>query len=174
MRFWLPAALLLLLEAISFAATACPGCQEIASAPPSGIFVLVRDSQESNRSLEIVAYYENESASPRRQPLRDSILIVEITNSTGLEVLRKTYTDANGTAAFSFTGWDKSCLNFKVLYCPYCLPADSDCAGFRQCLNFSHIESGAANAGEIEDAADANDDGKLDLTEAYVVRVDVM
>ncbi|MCI0503212.1 hypothetical protein L0Y65_00705 [Candidatus Micrarchaeota archaeon] len=158
MKLWLPAVLLLLFLMPSFHSdgnTECPECQEMVGAPSTGIFVLVHDSEPANRYLEVVAYYDNASASPRRQPLKDSILIVEITNATGLQVLQKTYTDGNGTAVFKFNDWDDSCLNFKVLYCPYCVPPESSCPGFSQCLNFSHIETGVASASEIDDAADA-------------------
>ncbi len=154
MKAWLPALLFLAMMPAAFPSS-CPGCEEIASAPPTGIFVLVHDSEAANRSLELVAYYENESASPRRQPLNDTILIIEVSNASGQLDLRKTYTDDNGTAWFSFSGLDKSCLSFKVLYCPYCVPPESNCSGFRQCLNLSRIQSDATDASGIQDAADA-------------------
>ncbi|MFH0885446.1 MAG: hypothetical protein V1861_07090 [Candidatus Micrarchaeota archaeon] len=133
----------------------CATCEELINAPQTGIFVLVNDIDSSNRYLNIVAYYENLSASPSRQPLNKTILLVELTSPTGNYVLQKTFTNENGTAKFSYTAYDSECLNFKVLYCPFCVPPEVECEGFMQCVDFGHLDTSATNADGVTTATDA-------------------
>ncbi len=133
----------------------CATCEELINAPNTGIFVLVNDIDSSNRYLNIVAFYENLSASPSRQPLKNTIVLVELTSPTGTYVLQKTYTDDNGTAKFRYTSYDDECLNFKVLYCPFCVPPEVECEGFKQCVEFGRLDTSATNADGITTATDA-------------------
>ncbi len=133
----------------------CATCEQLTVAPQTGIFVMLNDLDYSNQTIEIVAFYENASASPPRQPLHDTIVLVEVSNPTGLNELRKTYTDAEGKASFRFNAWNTTCLNFKVMYCPYCIPTDVECEGFKQCVKFANLDTEATNADGVDTASDA-------------------
>jgi hypothetical protein len=147
--------LISLLPAAYPGSTGCATCDELANAPQTGIFVLMNSSDASNQHIDIVAYYDNITASPSRQNLSNSILLIEVANTSGLYVVQKTYTNAQGKATFKFNQWNNSCITFKVMYCPYCVPTDIDCEGFKQCLNFSKIQTTANNSDQILPADDA-------------------
>jgi hypothetical protein len=103
---------------------------------------------DNDTELGIYAYYENLSVSPSRQPLYNYILLVHITNSTGLDEVFRVYTDNDGEASFNFGTWSDGCINFEVIYCPFCDPASPQC-GFEACLNYSGIETTATSVDGI-------------------------
>ncbi|MEW6723160.1 MAG: hypothetical protein AB1324_07890 [Candidatus Micrarchaeota archaeon] len=131
----------------------CATCEELAGAPQAGLFVLVRDTDPANQYVDIVAYYEDLTASPIRQPLNNSIIVIELINNTHQKTLKKVYTDQEGKASFRFNEWNDSCITFKAMYCPYCIPTDIECEGFQQCLDFGHIQTSADKSDDIDDAA---------------------
>jgi hypothetical protein len=141
------AALVLIALTASVFAQECISCEEMAGRPTAQILTV---NDDTAHVLEIYAFYENLSAEPSRQPINNTIIIVEMTNSTGLKELRKTYTNSEGKARFDFNTWKNGCITFKVLYCPFCDPTSPEC-GFAACLNFSLIETTAKNANEISD-----------------------
>ncbi|MFN7991141.1 MAG: hypothetical protein U0R44_03195 [Candidatus Micrarchaeia archaeon] len=153
--------LLTLFPAIHADSSTCATCSELINASTTGIFVEVRDADPTNQYIKITGYYNNVTASPSRQPLKDSIIVIQLTNSTTLNVLQKTYTDGNGSAKFKYNNWNHTCLNFKVMYCPYCNPPSANCTGFKQCLDFAQISTNATTADQITDAADAVQPGTL-------------
>ncbi len=120
--------------------TGCATCEELANAQQAGIFVATQTSDPANKYLQISAYYDDPTATPTRQPLANSILIVDISNLSGFHQMYKTYTDDKGNAGFNFNKWDGACINFRVMYCPYCLPTDVECEGFKQCINLAGID----------------------------------
>ncbi len=139
------AAFLIALSNVCFAAEPCIGCEELAGLPQAN---LLTEMREAETTLKITAYYENTSATPPRQPIQDSVLIVEITNSTGLKELYIIYTNDKGEAPFDFSAWSEGCINFKVLYCPFCIPDAPEC-GFIECLTFANIRTEAGYYGNI-------------------------
>lgn len=150
-------AALLLASGLGFADEPCIECEELAGAAQARIFTLMH---EENSTLEVIAFYENLSETPSRQPIRDSVIIIELTNSTDLKQLYKIYTDSEGKAYFDYSTWEQGCINFKALYCPFCVPAAPEC-GFLECLNFARIGT-AANyydniPGTIEELDDVLD-----------------
>ncbi|MEW6723159.1 MAG: hypothetical protein AB1324_07885, partial [Candidatus Micrarchaeota archaeon] len=157
MRLLSVALIFLFASSLSFTAEPpeCATCEELAGAPQAGLFVLVRDTDPANQYIDIVGYYEDLTASPIRQPLNNSILIVELINNTNQKALKKVYTDSDGRASFRFNEWNDSCITFKVMYCPYCIPTDVECEGFKQCLDFGKIQTTADKSDDIDDASDA-------------------
>lgn len=121
----------------SAADTGCPTCAGFAGKPQARVLLSL---DEPNNVVYAYVYYENTSASPPRQPVKDSVLLVEVTNATGLKMLYKTYTNGNGTARFNYTSWSQVCVNLKVLYCPFCAPGTTGCA-FDECLAYSKISN---------------------------------
>ncbi len=151
MRF---AFLFLLLIFIS-AAQECISCEEFANRPQANMVVLL---DKDNYILEANVYYENISQSTSRMPVSDSTLIVEMTNSSGFSRVYRIYTDGEGHAEFNFNDWSDGCMNFKVVYCPFCNPDENETAcGFAECLRFASINSSAGayqGSFAIEDAGD--------------------
>jgi len=144
--------LLLLFSSVIVFAGGCVTCTELLGMPQARLAVSM---DEQHKVIEVYASYENMSASPPRQPISDSIIIIELSNSTGLKELYKTYTDSTGKASFDFSDWGGACVNFRILYCPFCDPEAPTC-GFKECLNYSGIETNATNASEVEDAPGAS------------------
>ncbi len=139
-------ALVLLALASSIIASDCISCEEMSGKPQARILSV---NDDTAHTIDIYVYYENLTAPVSRQPINDSIMIIEMTNSTGLKELYKTYTDSNGSAHFDFTTWKNGCITFKVLYCPFCSPSSPEC-GFKACLNYSLIETDKDSADEID------------------------
>ncbi|MBI5228156.1 hypothetical protein HY988_06205 [Candidatus Micrarchaeota archaeon] len=138
---WKPFLLVLFLVLTSFTSFAaqpgCVTCNELASRPTAKIISYIDDV---NYNLMIVATYQNlTGAIPPIQPINNTILVIEVSNSTGLYEVYRTYTDKDGKATFDFSKWKDACVSFKVLYCPYCVPPTLECAEFKQCLKFSGI-----------------------------------
>ncbi len=136
---------LVLLLSASHAADVCIACEELGDAPDSNILTTL---DEENANLTAYVFYENLSASPSRQPIGDQALLIQLTNTSGLNELRRAYTNADGEAVFDFNEWAAGCINFKIVYCPFCIPASPEC-GFEACLNFSVIETDAKNIDEV-------------------------
>jgi hypothetical protein len=165
--------LLLVLATFSYGGAPCIACEQFSDTPQANIILLV---DEQSTALEANVYYENLTATPSRLPITDSALIVEISNSTGLSELYKIFTDDKGKAVFNYTQWKDGCVNFRVLYCPFCDPAavDETC-GFLECMNYANMPVTEGNydniAGEIEDAGDieaiGSPEGALS-TEKYI------
>ncbi|MEW6035689.1 MAG: hypothetical protein AB1529_03690 [Candidatus Micrarchaeota archaeon] len=137
--------LLLLLVPAVLAVEECISCEEMQGTPPARILNIL---DSSNQTIEIIAYYENYSATPSRQYINDSIIIIHMTNATGLDQLYKTYTNAEGKAYFDFGSWKDGCANFKILYCPFCAPGSPAC-GFKACLDYAQINTTATSADDI-------------------------
>lgn len=136
-RFFLAGILLCLLVSTSFAQE-CPTCANFQSKPYAKVLMSVDDT---NHIATITVSYENTSNSPSLLPVNDSIIIVELTNSSGFQPhIYKTYTLDNGVATFDFSPWSGACMNIKALYCPFCNGASSTC-GFQQCLAFAEIHN---------------------------------
>ena len=123
---------------------------------------------EPEQMLTAYLYYEDTSASPPRQPITDSVLIIELSNSS-YRAIYKTYTNTTGTAQFNFSKWAANgCINMRVLYCPFCRPDASECA-FAECLNYAKISAnksdydepylspGSAKITNVSDIYDASD-----------------
>ncbi|MBI5046408.1 hypothetical protein HZC07_01615, partial [Candidatus Micrarchaeota archaeon] len=129
---------LLLLSVPVFADNPCVQCQTLSSRPQARI-TSVMDS--NNKIIDIIANYDNLSAVPSRQPINNSIILIEVSNSSGLQpILYKVYTDSQGRARFDFSTWSGACVDFTILYCPFCNPNSPAC-GFIECLNFSGIRT---------------------------------
>ncbi|MDD5340202.1 MAG: hypothetical protein PHV13_03050 [Candidatus ainarchaeum sp.] len=138
---------LLLFASICFAqTTTCPTCDELTGRPQAQLTTLV---DGDNTTLEVTAFYENATATPARQPLNYTVLILQATPLTGIsgsDLLYRIYTNANGKATFDFasiiTANDTKgkCVNFKIVYCPFCLPESSSC-GFDACMNYARISA---------------------------------
>ncbi|MBU0532510.1 hypothetical protein KKB44_03380 [Candidatus Micrarchaeota archaeon] len=122
---------------LSFAPDTCIECEEFLGKPTANLIPLL---DETTHILELNVYYENVSASPSRIPITNTILIVEMSNSTGLLELWKIYTDDEGKATFDFSFRQDSCINFRVLYCPFCTPTSPGC-GFEECMRYANIET---------------------------------
>lgn len=137
---------LLLLCALAMLAYAeeCTTCEAFKDKPHAKILLSVQEhaGEAGDRTiLNMYAYYENFSAADPRQPVKDSILIIEATSPLGLKRLYKTYTNSNGSAKYDFTEHTGGgCINLKVLYCPFCKPGAEQCA-FDECLKFSKISN---------------------------------
>ncbi len=123
----------------------CIDCDELAGAPKANILLTM---DENNTELGIIAYYENLSVSPSRQPIDDYIILVHISNTTGLDEVFRVYTNDNGTATFNFGAWSDGCINFQAIYCPFCDPTSKQC-GFEACLNYSNIDVVATSVEDI-------------------------
>lgn len=113
--------LLFILSPVFADTSACPVCTDFANASHAHVMITV----DENQNAQVVAYYDNATASNPRPPVNDAIIILEFTNSTGLggpewKYIYKTYTDANGEATFSFQQFASACVNIKALYCPFC------------------------------------------------------
>ena len=115
----------------------CVACSELKNAPQAQILSLV---DEPSTTLESNLFYENVSDSPSRKPIANSIVIIELTNTTGPQGLYKAYTDEEGKIKFNFEEWSHGCINIKVLYCPFC-DINSPACGFSECLAYSKIHS---------------------------------
>ncbi|MBU0591428.1 MAG: hypothetical protein ABIJ10_07340 [Candidatus Micrarchaeota archaeon] len=131
----------------------CITCNELAD---SFQVHLLSELHEPENQFEVWAYYEDTSISPPRQPVNDSILIVEIRNVDGLSEIYKIYTDDAGNAIFDYEDWNDACINFKVLYCPFCLPDSEEC-GFRECLEYSSISTDSGTYTNIIGAVETID-----------------
>lgn len=133
--------LLMLLSVVVFSVSGCPitpdcpGCQLLQDALQASMFLSV-DSAAYNISATL--YYENLTASPPRQPIKDAVVIVHAYNESFKETYL-IYTDNSGVATFDFTAYKDRSLNFKFLYCPFTCPGSSQC-GFLHCLNYSGID----------------------------------
>ena len=134
--FVLCSLVLCLIASLSYAQD-CPSCDAFLNRPQAKVLVA---ADQDTHVAQINVYYDDSTATPSRQPVNDSIVLVELTNSSGLKYLYKTYTDSSGSATFDFTQWDKACVNIKILYCPFCNVAGGDC-GFAQCINYSNIHN---------------------------------
>src|SRR5512143_68958 len=155
--------LLMLLATAHAENTTCVECATFANA--SAAHVLPAYEDPPAQVLDINVYTEDFTASPSRQGVNNTIVIVEVTNSTSMRKIYKTYTNDSGTAKFDYGSVLPSnyngCINIKMLYCPFCNPNSSAC-GFSNCLNYSKISavpdyyegvSGAINsADDIPDA----------------------
>ena len=133
----LPAFALLILIASGFAVEPCASCKEFTGKPTARLIPLM---DEDNHTLTVYASYDNSSnITNPRQPLSNTILIVQLTNVTGFREIYKIYTDDNGSAFFDFTFRAKTgCTNFRILYCPFCTPGSPEC-GFAECINYSKL-----------------------------------
>jgi len=123
----------------------CISCEELENASDANILTSM---DEDAGLLEIYVFYENLSVSPSRQPVNDFVLLVQMSNSTGLNDLYRVYTDGDGAAIFDFNSRKSGCINFKILYCPFCDPASPVC-GFEACTNYSNIETTATSVDDI-------------------------
>ncbi|MBU0528096.1 hypothetical protein KKE92_06445 [Candidatus Micrarchaeota archaeon] len=123
----------------------CISCNELENASDANILTSMDDDAGI---LEIYVYYENLSVSPSRQPVSDFVLLVQMSNATGLNDLYRIYTDDEGAAIFDFNSRKSGGINFKILYCPFCDPSSEVC-GFEACLNYSNIETSATSVDEI-------------------------
>jgi hypothetical protein len=133
--------ILLVLAASSFANGECIACEEFVGKPQANIILML---DEQNNVLEANLYYENLSATPSRLPITDSTLLVELTNTEDLSELYKMYTDDEGKAVFDYTDWNASCINFRVLYCPFCDPEiPEEACGFLECMNYASMSTEA-------------------------------
>ena len=128
--------MLCILASLSYAQE-CPVCNDFLNRPQAKVLVGV---DQDTHVAQINVYYDNATATPSRQPVNDSTILVELTNSSGLKSLYKTYTDNSGEATFDFTQWAGACVNIKVLYCPFCDVAGGDC-GFAQCTAYADISN---------------------------------
>ncbi len=155
--------LLLLLPLVHSDNTTCIACATFANASQAHILPVIDDNA---KNLELNVYYEDINASPSRVPINSTIIIVEVTNSTGYRRIYKTYTDDQGKAIFNFgsalpNGYD-GCIDMKSLYCPFCDPSAPAC-GFGECLLYSKINgtagyySNSLNPAGIISAADIPD-----------------
>ncbi|MBD3210001.1 hypothetical protein GF318_01315 [Candidatus Micrarchaeota archaeon] len=154
---------LFLLSTLAFTGGVCVECEEFQDKPEANIILLADDE---NAILDAVVYYENFSESPSRKQIPSTILILELSNSSGVvnnkDALYKIYTDDEGKASFDFTEWKEGFLNFRVLYCPFCVPGSSeDDCGFMECMKFANIETESDTYGnfnqEIQNAEDIPD-----------------
>ncbi len=142
---------LVLLLSVSCAVEPCISCEQLGDAPDSNILTTI---DEDNANLTAYVYYENLSIKdtcpdcPTRQPIGDYALLIQLTNTSGLNELLRVYTNADGEAVFDFNEWKKGCINFKVVYCPFCDPASKEC-GFEACLEYAVIETDAKNIDEV-------------------------
>ena len=131
----------------------CPDCKSLENAPKASMF-LSTDTKEY--ILSATVYYENLSASPQRQPIADSTVIVYIYNYSFNNTYR-IYTNAKGVATFNFSSYKDSSFNLKVLYCPFtCMSPDpgySKC-GFLQCLDYAGINCTLATC-QVTDISNA-------------------
>lgn len=142
MRFFLLMLCILMLPVFAANDTEeCPGCAEFRGKPQASLLLSLA---EGTNDVGVYMYYENTSAFPARQPIQNSIILVELSNVTGWRVLFKVYGDENGTAKFSFKNWNTSCMDIKVVYCPFCKPGVEAC-GLEQCLNYGKIPNDLAN-----------------------------
>jgi hypothetical protein len=139
LKSWIsPLLLILVMASVVCAADDCPDCKDFLNNPHAKVIMTL---DETTQNAEIVVYYENFTATPARQPVGDSIIIVELTNTSGdLRQLYKTYTDADGKALFNYADFAKPCVNIKALYCPFCTGGGTEC-GFAQCLSYSKIHN---------------------------------
>jgi hypothetical protein len=149
--------LFILMLMSSVFSSACIACDELKDAPNANI-LLTMDT--NNTELGIVTYYENLSVSPSRQPISDYIILVHLTNTTGLDEVYRVYTDSEGMATFNFGAWSDGCINFEAIYCPFCDPASPTC-GFEACLNYSNIDTTATSVEDIPLAPGASALGTL-------------
>ncbi|MFH1785716.1 MAG: hypothetical protein ABH842_04775 [Candidatus Micrarchaeota archaeon] len=125
-------------------ATDCLDCDDLNEALQGKLFTLTHTYE---KTIEIYAYYENNSAPDPRVALNNTAIIIEITNASNsgnFPQLHKVYTDQTGKAEFDFSEWaddsTSGCFNMKVLYCPFCTVDSSHC-GFAECLSFSSIRN---------------------------------
>lgn len=154
MRALLILAGLALIMLSASAVETCLDCEALANASSAQMFVI---SDDTTHTLDITLFYINTSASPSRQPVSDSMVIVEMYNSTGLSYIFKTYTDSEGKGTFDYSTWNKGCINFKVLYCPFCLPTSKEC-GFQECLKFAKMGNTSGYYENVVGTISANDD----------------
>ena len=143
------------LPALSFPSSGvCVECAAFSNAPAANIVYSV---DTLGKTLSVTLYYEDPGGTPSRKPINNSVVLIELSNSTGLKEIYKTYTNDNGTATFNFAGWSDACLDMKMMYCPFCNP-DSPACGFAECLSYAqiHNESGyySNNPGPIDSASD--------------------
>jgi len=131
----------------------CPDCKSLENAPKASMFL---STDTKDYVLTATVYYENLSASPQRQPIADSTVIVYIYNYSFNNTYR-IYTNAKGVATFNFSSYKDSSFNLKVLYCPFtCLSPDpgySKC-GFLQCLDYAGINCTLATC-QVTDISNA-------------------
>lgn len=122
---------------LGFAAEECANCAAFAGRPHAAIMTSV---DEVAQTLSAYVFYENTTASPPRQPVNDSIIVLEISNASFREIY-KTYTGPAGNMTFNFSSWAQTgCINIKVLYCPFCSP-DSEAPCFLQCIQYAGLSN---------------------------------
>jgi len=122
---------------LGFAADECANCAAFAGRPHAAIMTSV---DEVSQTLSAYVFYENTTASPPRQPVNDSIIVIEISNSSFREIY-KMYTGPMGNITFNFSSWAQvGCINIKVLYCPFCSP-DSEAPCFLQCIQYAGLSN---------------------------------
>ncbi len=116
----------------------CVACELSATAPATDM-ILTMDELE--KEVGIVLYYENESASPIRQPIEDAMIVIEAYNESMKEFWRL-FTDENGEAEFNFAEYANGSATFKILYCPFCCPLDApnEWCGWEECLAMASME----------------------------------
>lgn len=140
MKFGLAFLTVLILVGLVFAVEPCIDCADFVNAPNGRLFTVTNSEA---LTVNIFAYYEDSTASPSRVPINNTILIIEISNSSGLEPeIYKVYTDNSGQATFDFTTWAQACVDMKILYCPFCANESANC-GFAECMTFSGLHSEA-------------------------------
>ncbi len=137
---------ILLLSGIGFSQV-CVSCNELADAPEANLFTTLE-----NEMLTIYASYDNNTGGQFiREPIDNAILIVEPYNDSHGQLGGpfRVYTDDEGRAEFNFGNYADGCVNFKVLYCPFCNP-DSPACGFEACMEYSGMETDATTANELD------------------------
>ncbi|MCI0503747.1 hypothetical protein L0Y65_03480 [Candidatus Micrarchaeota archaeon] len=163
-----PIVLILLAFASAALASDCVSCEQMADRPQARILTI---NDDVAYTLEMYTYYENLSATPSRQPINNTIVIIELTNSTGLKEIYKTYVNSNGSSRFNFNTWKNGCITFKVLYCPFCNPDSPEC-GFDACMNFSLIGTDKHSAAELDTAPGSFAESLPASTELYLPALD--
>lgn len=136
----------LMLVGIAFSQV-CVSCNELKDAPEANIFTTLE-----NENLSIFVSFDNSSQGEFiRMPIDNAIIIVEPYNDSHGQLGGpfRIYTDDQGKASFNFGNYADSCVNFKVLYCPFCSPDSPEC-GFEACMNYSGIVTTANTANELE------------------------
>ncbi|MCI0564592.1 MAG: hypothetical protein MN733_39495, partial [Nitrososphaera sp.] len=85
----------LVLLSVFYAAEVCVECATFANASAASMLYEV---DQFNKTLIVNLFYENFSSSPSRLAINNTIIIVEVTNATGLKEIYKIYTDNQGKA----------------------------------------------------------------------------
>jgi hypothetical protein len=145
---------ILIILSVVYAVEPCIACSTFANASAANILYSV---DQLNKTLTVSLFYENLSSSPSRLPINNTIVIVELTNATGLKEIYKVYTNNQGQAIYNFAARSDGCLSMKILYCPFCNPGAPTC-GFAECLNYAKIHNETYYYDNVPVAIDSADD----------------